>query len=167
MTAPTTALDHPRTATGSSTPVVVLDTNVVLDWLLFEDGSCAGLARRLHSGQVRWHATESMRNELAGVLRRRQLQHWSPNREHILSTFELLAVVQPMPLCAAESIPKLRCRDPDDQKFIDLAVAVEAKWLFSKDRALLDLARAARAIGIEVLTPAQWQRTTMTPHGET
>jgi len=147
--------------------VVVLDTNVVLDWLLFEDKGCAGLASQLHSGQVRWHVTESMRSELASVLPRRQLHDWSPNCEHILSTFDRLARVCRAPLCAADANAKLRCRDPDDQKFIDLAVAVGASWLFSKDRALLDLARPARAIGIEVLTPAQWQRATMAARDST
>ena len=50
------------------------------------------------------------------------------------------------------------CKDADDQKFIDLAVAVGAHLLFSKDRALLALARPAVAHGVRVLTPAQWQR---------
>jgi predicted nucleic acid-binding protein len=45
----------------------------------------------------------------------------------------------------------LRCKDPDDQVFIDLAVHVGARWLFSKDAALLKLARRAQKFhGVQV-----------------
>ncbi|MFT3859256.1 MAG: PIN domain-containing protein [Aquabacterium sp.] len=50
----------------------------------------------------------------------------------------------------------LRCKDPDDQVFIDLALHVGAAWLFSKDAALLKLARRARARGIEVTSLQAW-----------
>jgi predicted nucleic acid-binding protein len=138
-------------------PGVVLDTNVVLDWLLFRDASCADLAERLQAGQLRWQATLSMRSELASVLPRPLLLGRAPEGEHILSAFDRWARICPEPPCAAGPTGKLRCRDADDQKFIDLAVAVGARWLFSKDRAVLALARAARAHGVEVLTPVRWQ----------
>ena len=99
-----------------------------------------------------------MRNELSSVLPRRQFQRWSPDCEHILSTFDLLAKVYSDPPSATGPAHRLHCRDRDDQKFIDLAVAVGAQWLFSKDRALLALARPARVHGVQVLSPAQWQR---------
>ena len=34
-----------------------------------------------------------------------------------------------------------RCDDPDDQVFIDLALAGEAQWLLSHDKAVLRLRR--------------------------
>jgi len=142
----------------SGTPSVVLDTNVVLDCLLFQDAACAGISHMLRAGQLHWHATAAMRGELASVLPRQQLQRWSPDCEHILSTFDQLTQVCPEPPCAAGPTSRLRCHDPDDQKFLDLALAVGARWLFSKDRALLALARPAGAHGVQVLTPAQWQR---------
>jgi putative PIN family toxin of toxin-antitoxin system len=146
------------------TPVVVLDTNVVLDWLLFQDAACSRLSSMLLDGQLHWHATASMRSELASVLPRRQFQRWAPDCEHILSVFDRLTNLCPQPPCAAGPTAKLRCRDPDDQKFIDLAVAVGARWLLSKDRALLTLARPAGVHGVQVLTPTQWQR--LEPVGE-
>ena len=137
---------------------VVLDTNVVLDWLLFRDASCAGLSGALHAGQMLWHATPSMRGELASVVQRSELQRWNPDCEHILSTFDRLTRLcheAPSTVCATG---RLRSRDPDDQKFIDLAVSVKAAWLLSRDRALLRLARPAHALGIRILTPARWQQ---------
>jgi putative PIN family toxin of toxin-antitoxin system len=146
-------------------PAVVLDTNVVLDWLVFRDATCPGLATMLQTRQLRWHVTATMRSELASLLPRPRFQRWAPDCEHILNTFDRLAHVHSQPSCAIGLDARLRCRDPDDQKFIDLAVAIGARWLLSKDRALLALARPARTRGIEILTPAQWQRQTIAPHG--
>jgi putative PIN family toxin of toxin-antitoxin system len=137
---------------------VVLDTNVVLDWLLFRDASCAGLTGPLQAGQWRWHATASMRGELASVVRRPELQRWTPDCEHILSTFDSLTNLCEEAPDATGATGRLRSADPDDQKFIDLAISVKARWLFSRDRALLRLTRPAQGLGIQILTPARWQQ---------
>jgi predicted nucleic acid-binding protein len=50
----------------------------------------------------------------------------------------------------------LRSSDPDDQVFIDLAVGQQAGWLFSRDRAILRLARRLRPLGVQALSPAAW-----------
>jgi predicted nucleic acid-binding protein len=50
-----------------------------------------------------------------------------------------------------------RCADPDDQKFLQLALASGARWLISKDNALLKLDRRCRAADLfPVLLPQQW-----------
>jgi putative PIN family toxin of toxin-antitoxin system len=139
------------------TPAVVLDTNVVLDWLVFRDAGCAGLSEPLRQGQLQWHATESMRGELSTVVRRQELQRWAPDCEYILSTFDRLTKLCVEAPSVAGGTGRLRSRDPDDQKFIDLAVSVKATWLLSRDRALLRLARPARELGIRIVTPASWQ----------
>jgi putative PIN family toxin of toxin-antitoxin system len=130
--------------------MVVLDTNVVLDWLLFRDPSCAALASHIESRRLRWHATLSMRDELAHVLPRPQLKPWPS--EHVLTCFDQWATVSLGEFSALTP----RCRDMDDQKFIDLACALGARWLLTRDRALLDLAKPARSHGVEVLTPSAW-----------
>lgn len=138
-------------------PVVVLDTNVVLEWLLFNDPSCHALAVQVKTGQFAWHTTASMRAELLSVLPRPQFLAWKPNCEYILSAFDRWGIVLPVDVPAPGAAAP-RCRDADDQKFIDLAYARNARWLFSHDRALLDLAKPARARGLEILTPAHWLR---------
>jgi predicted nucleic acid-binding protein len=50
----------------------------------------------------------------------------------------------------------LKCKDPDDQVFIDLALHLNAQWLFTKDAALLKLAKRARLRGTQVLSLQQW-----------
>jgi len=51
---------------------------------------------------------------------------------------------------------RLRCTDRDDQMFIDLALACGARWLLSRDRAVLKLGKRARLLGLDILTPAVW-----------
>ena len=147
---------HSTTEAASTlADAVVLDTNVVLDWLLFRDRGCTVLAARLEARRLSWHATEAMRAELASVLPRRQLQLWHKDGEHVLTAFDERAVLLPAISVLADKFG-LRCRDADDQKFIDLACAIGARWLLTRDRALLDLAKAARRHGVEVLRPADW-----------
>jgi len=52
---------------------------------------------------------------------------------------------------------QLRCSDPDDQKFIDLAMTRGSCHLVTRDKALLKLARrAAERRGVRVCTPSAW-----------
>jgi hypothetical protein len=37
-------------------------------------------------------------------------------------------------------------------------VGAQARWLLSRDRAVLKLARRLRAYGVEVLTPERWNQ---------
>ncbi len=53
---------------------------------------------------------------------------------------------------------KLRvCSDEDDQMFVDLALQARASALISRDRAVLRLARAAKALGLAIVVPERWQ----------
>ena len=54
---------------------------------------------------------------------------------------------------------RLPCRDPDDRKFLDLAVSRRTGWLLSKDRALLAARRtAARRFALRIGTPTDFYR---------
>lgn len=133
-------------------PALVLDTNVVLDWLLFADPRSAVLAEAVTGGTVRWLSCAPMRDEFERTLGYRTLQHWNPDRERLLSVFDRHAVILPTPT----TLPAMRCTDPDDQVFLDLAVASGARWLLTHDRALLRLRRRAAALGLQVVAPGHW-----------
>ena len=138
-------------------PTVVLDTNVVLDLLLFRDPECAALQATMSAAGVRWVATGAMRDELAHVLARGGLDAWNPDRSALWAQWDRLCIEVPAPEPGGHD-GRLRCNDPDDQKFIDLAVGCGARWLVSRDRAVLKLARRLLERGVEAVTPDAWAR---------
>ena len=135
-------------------PGVVLDTNVVLDWLIFENANVALLSAAVMSGHVRWLACQRMREELLRALSYPALARWNPDSERTLTFFDRWAVVQTTPPRTTHG--PLVCSDPDDQVFMDLSLATGALWLLTHDKALLKLRRAAKLQGVSVLQPALW-----------
>ena len=128
----------------------VLDTNVVLDWLVFRNPRTWALGQSLESGTLRWLSCEPMRAELARMLGSRSLAAWNPDIDAVISTHDRLATLHETP---SPALVRLRCTDPDDQIFIDLALAQRADWLWTHDRALLKLARRAALHGTRILAP--------------
>lgn len=132
-----------------STPIV-LDTNVVLDLLVFDDPATPALQQALTDGALRWIATSVMREELARVLDYphlvARLDYYRLSADAVLAAFDrqvqLVGVAPKAPMV---------CRDPDDQKFIDLAVAHRAA-LLSKDHAVLKLRKRLTLQGVPVAT---------------
>ncbi len=137
--------------TPAPPPAAVLDTNVLLDWLVFRDAAVLPLVAALEAGALRWLATPRMQAEFDAVLQRGHLDRWKVDRERSLAHFTRWA--EP---CEEPPPSRLTCTDPDDQVFIDLAVARRASWLITKDRALLKLAARARLLGVRVVPPARW-----------
>jgi predicted nucleic acid-binding protein len=131
--------------------VIVLDTNVVLDWLLFADSALTPLATAVTNGRLRWLATAAMRGELCAVLGRGLAATRGIEPDSLLKRWDALVHLRPTAAPHA-----LRCSDHDDQKFVDLAFSSGARWLVTRDRALLKLARRTIPLGLTVVTPAQW-----------
>jgi predicted nucleic acid-binding protein len=99
-------------------------------------------------------ATASMGAELADVLARPFVQGWNVAPAAVFDAWR--GCVQLVEAPAGQSPWPPRCSDGDDQKFIDLAWHGSAAWLFSRDRAVLKLARAARLRGLRIATPETW-----------
>jgi predicted nucleic acid-binding protein len=146
----------PTPAAPDEAPRVVLDTNVVLDWLYFRDPRSAALGEAVTTGCVRWIAGTAMRDEIERVLARGELgRKWPGGAASVRNGWQrwAMTVEAAPPLSPAA----LRCSDADDQKFIDLALAVRAAFLLSADRAVLRLARAARERGLLITTVERWR----------
>ena len=136
-------------------PRVVVDTNAVLDLWAFEDARVTGLREALAAGCLDWMGTVPMRQELEMVLNRGVAVRYGAQAQAVLAQWDRHARVQE----AAVPSPtdhRLRCRDGDDQKFLDLALASGAQWLLTSDRDLLSLARRARVAGLEICSPHGW-----------
>ena len=132
---------------------IVLDTNTVLDWLVFKDPVVDTLMAHLQAGTIRWFACPSMRVELVRTLGYRKLQRWAPEPDSALLAYDRLITPADEP---PRSVGAMRCSDADDQVFIDLALVRRARWLVSKDRAVLKLARRARAWNLAIIPPKDW-----------
>jgi len=126
--------------------MIVLDTNIVLDALVFNDPAAQPLKAALAAQSVQWLATPAMRDELERVLGYpkivARMAYYQVSADEVLARFDAQVRL-------VEAAPKtmLTCRDPDDQKFIDLAVAHKAV-LLSKDRAVLCMAKRLLALDV-------------------
>ena len=126
----------------------VLDTNIVLDLWVFEEPRAEALRLSVETGHTHWLATAAMREELARVLAYPQIAKRLTHRElpasAVLGHFDRWAQLQP-------DAPKAEyaCKDPDDQKFIDLSVAHRAQ-LLSKDKHVLCMRRRLDRLGVNL-----------------
>jgi len=141
---------------------VVIDTQTVLDWQFFIDPVCRTWTLPGPSAGWQWLATAAMRDELAHVLGRGFGPRWVTPTDQVLAFFDRHASLQlaaPPPAAWGRA---MRCTDPDDQKFIDLAAASGAQWLISRDRAVLKLRKRAFALAqLRIASPAEWRPTAL------
>jgi uncharacterized protein len=131
---------------------LVLDTNVWLDWLVFDDPALAPLRAAVGAGAAEVLIDAACEEELRRVLAR-PLGKVALEPE---AQAECLAECRrsarrPEPGDSPARLSGLpRCRDPHDQKFLELARAAGADALVTKDRALLEL---ARRVPFGIVTP--------------
>ena len=132
--------------------MLILDTNIILDLFVFNDPDLAALKPALLAGlenkQLNWIATSDMRIELERVLTypkiTPRMAFYQVSSADVLAKFDELATLVE-PACRA----KWACKDPDDQRFIDLAVQHHAT-LLSKDQAVLCMAKRLLTAGAVV-----------------
>ena len=131
---------------------LILDTNIILDLFVFNDPELAQIKPTLLAGlvskQLNWIATADMRIELERVLSypkiTPRMAFYQVTADNVLAKFDQLAtLVDPAPKA------KWACKDPDDQRFIDLAVQHQAT-LLSKDQAILCMAKRLATAGAVV-----------------
>ena len=136
------------TVIGAAVEPIVIDTNIILDLLVFAVVATVPLRQALESGTLGWIATPPMREELARVLDYPQivprLAFYRLSAADVLAQFDHHVRVEAV-------APKANavCKDADDQKFIDLAVAHQAR-LLSKDRAVLCMRKRLLPWGVQV-----------------
>ncbi len=151
-------------------PRVVLDTNAWLDLLHYRDPRAGTLADAIAGGRVVAVTDAQCHAEWQRVLGYRQLKLDDATRRVLEAAHGACAhcwtppypgTPDEPPVPPSHSTPQSAslplCADPDDQKFIELAASCGAKWLVSRDLAVLAVGRRTAQAGLFwILTPEQW-----------
>jgi len=129
---------------------LVFDTNIIISAMLFE-GSKPSIAFAIGINQGVLLFSSSTLSELEEVLRRNKFDQYLSHgeRKQFLTSFILHAT----PVETDETITE--CRDPKDNKFLELAVCGKADCIITGDADLLILNPFRN---IQILTPNSFMR---------
>lgn len=117
---------------------LVLDTHIWLEWLLWRSPRLDPLRASHAAGFLRLYYSSATLLEWQRVL---SYPQFAADESQIQGLVEEL---QSLGLCCEPEpgLPALpQCRDPDDQKFLELAVQCDAHFLLSRDKKLLKIGR--------------------------
>ena len=122
---------------------LVLDTQIWLDWLVFNDPEVRPLRAAVEEGRAEVWMDTACDAELERVLAYDLGRHTlAPLAQAAaLATARAIARRIETALTDAEKKSLPRCRDADDQIFLEAALAARADLLVTKDRELLRLDR--------------------------
>jgi predicted nucleic acid-binding protein len=143
-------------------PRLVLDTNTVLALWMFRDPKLDALREWIEAGKCRLYSRGDALEELRRVLAYRQFGLDEAAQVAMHTRYRSrLAPWSPPPDAETErrisTTP--RCRDEDDQKFLEIAHTLGATHLLTRDKALLRL-NGHRLVRehFRILTPEQFQK---------
>ena len=133
---------------------VVFDTNVLVSLYVFADSRFAPLRARIERGAWLALTSDACFEEFRRVLAYPMFRLDPDRQATALSAYDAVARRPPAPKNHAQCRALPRCKDRDDQKFLELARDGEADLLVTADKALLKLARRDRLHGLfRILTP--------------
>jgi putative PIN family toxin of toxin-antitoxin system len=144
-------------------PRLVLDTNVILDLLVFKDPSTNPIRLVLDAKLVDAVRTPASMEELIDVIGRPAFKLSREDQEAIVQAWQ--ASSRQLENTAIEPAP-FTCRDQDDQVFLDMAYSLRPALLLSKDLRVLELQAIAKRHGIEISQDYERVRHFSTPSTE-
>lgn len=133
---------------------LVLDTQVWLDWLVFDDSSAGPLRAAIDCGRAEVLIDAACLAELERVLGY-PLGNRRVDAAACLAACQKVATRVEAGTGNAYAVPV--CRDPDDQKFLTLAAGAGADCLVTRDRDLLRLSRKC-APWLAIVSPLAFAR---------
>lgn len=134
---------------------LVLDTNVVIDWLVFDHPFMDPLRDGVREKRIGIVTHQPAVDELRRVLAYRQLKLDEARQQQVFERYSQNTTVANMP--ADFSLKQLmlpggfpRCRDRDDEHFLALAYHAGAAALVSRDNAVYGLKSRAAKFGLTI-----------------
>lgn len=127
---------------------LVLDTNIVLDLFYWRDARVQGLMQALSSKSLYALVSLETLAELTDVLMRAPFERSENQTQDILTAYLAFSCQ----VSDTDSASPVRCKDVDDQKFLDLAVRRVCP-LITRDKHLLKIAKKMRRLGVRITTP--------------
>jgi len=138
----------------------VVDTNVWLNYLFFNNSSTIQTVRFLFSEDCTVIASSQTLNEAYDVLCRERLSRVLPSDLRLAFYFEIGQISQ----LITPTSTVTACRDPRDNMFLEAALDGDADYLISRDNDLLALAAEPhREWKFRIVTPADFLRAIRTP----
>ena len=139
---------------------LVLDTNVVIDWLVFDDPFMNPLRHGVRDARIQVLTHPPAVEELGRVLTYPQLKLDRTRQQEIFARYQSQTTIAAMPsgfstkqLMLPGGFP--RCRDRDDEPFLALAFHSQADILVSRDNAVFGLKSRAAKFGVTILNVQQ------------
>ena len=135
---------------------LVLDTNVWIDWLVFDDPSITPIKAAQQDGRIHFVVDEACLEELKVVLAYREFGlDYAQKKNHLAEVAR--CTIRPDHHEPEPAIVLPRCSDSDDQKFLTLALDAAADWLLTRDKALLRIRpKKLEVAGFRIGTPMEW-----------
>ncbi|QID16546.1 PIN domain-containing protein [Nitrogeniibacter mangrovi] len=134
---------------------LVLDTNTVMALWFFEDPALAPLRRFIDAGDATLLARDDALEELRRVLGYRQFACTPAHQGQLWQAYRDRVALVAM---GTDGDPLPKCRDADDQKFLEIARDGDAAGLLTRDKALLRCGRHRLVRErFAILTPERWQ----------
>lgn len=129
----------------------VVDTNVIISGAIKPQGTVGAVLQRLRRRDYTLLISRKTLDEVVAVLHRPRLR-----RKYQLSNRTVRATLRLIVLCSELVEPDVEiavCRDPHDDKFLEVAVSGKAAVIVSGDHDLLTMTSYA---GIPIVAPSQF-----------
>lgn len=123
---------------------VVFDPNVLIATFVAE-GVCARLLRRTRKGQVSLITSPFILQEFQDTLSKK----FSATRREIRDALQVVMDAVQITVQPSQAVTGV-CRDPDDDRILECALAAQAEFLVTGDEDLLVLKKFK---GIRIITP--------------
>ena len=143
-------LASPAPSLGEGIHALILDTNVLLDLLYWKDAKVAGLLPKIAKENALILFDEETLFEFTDVIAREHFALTVKEQENLLREASTLGRIVEVPPVTAP----VRCKDTDDQKFLNLAYCYKGT-LLTRDKRVLKCEKKLRRHGVRVMRPEE------------